>query len=90
MAFDSIIWTNLGPTWLHERKTTSTVGIHKPDVSGFRMVDIRSVPKWSCFLLGKLKGSHLVLPFKSDLQKVWISNDSGFRMVRFWIPTVLC
>ena len=56
------------------------VGIRNPDVSGFRMVDCRLGSKWS--------GFRMVGHSKSDLQNVWFSNESGFRMVGFWIPNV--
>ena len=87
-----------------------TVGIRKPDMSGFRMVDLSSVFEWSGFRMVEkqdgrqtisldrfiyknifslyIKWSSLINHSKTDLQNVRFSNESGFRMVGFRIPTV--
>ena len=45
-----------------------TVGIRKPDVFGFQMVERRSVPKWSGFCIGIwMPNSHILIVFKINM-----------------------
>ena len=80
------------------------MGLRKPDMSGFRMVD--HVGIWNGVRISngrpfcqlpfenrtKMSGFRLVFVIchsESDPQNVRFSNDSGFRMVGFLIPTVV-
>ena len=66
------------------------MGIRKPDVSGFQMVESRSDLKCSGFrmvldkMAAKMSGFQMPLNYKN----VRFSNVSGFQTVGFRIPTV--